>query len=384
MTSIPVPAEGATPGTHALIIGVSDYPFADGPNPSAVGQSFGLVNLTSAARSASEVAAWLLNEYRNPDAPLASLRVLLSPSMNESIHPDIDALLPDGPAPAIRANVDAEVGAFRNACRENENNVGFVYVAGHGIQLNKRGAVVLLHDFGDPAYANELHGAIDVAGCHAAMDQFAIAQKQVWFCDACRQLPDVARRFERLAGAFTLSERIGQVQASPLFLASSTRENAFAEIGGTSIFCQSLLWALRGAGAVGPDETCPEWHVGTTQLIKTLPNRVRRLVADHGEEQHVDVAGRVLEMAAQRFAAPPDVDIVVDLRPPDATPAPTAQLLFNAAQPPLDVPAAWPLRFRGPAGLYLLNVLVQPPLATNATKILDVAPPAFTEVVEVS
>jgi len=154
MTSIPVPHPDASPGTHALIIGVSDYPFADGPNASALGASFELENLTTAARSASEVAAWLRNEYCNPDVPLASLRVLLSPAAGESIHPDIAADL-SGPAPATRAAVEAELRQFRYDCRRNPQNAAFVYIAGHGIQLNKRGAVVLLHDFGDPTHLNE-------------------------------------------------------------------------------------------------------------------------------------------------------------------------------------------------------------------------------------
>jgi hypothetical protein len=383
MTSIPVSRPDAVPGTHALVIGVSDYPFADGPNASTLGESFGLQNLTTAARSASDVAAWLLNEYCNPDAPLASLRILLSPAQGESIHPDIAAHL-NGPAMATRAGVEAELGQFRTDCRNNRQNVAFVYIAGHGIQLNKRGAVVLLYDFGDPAHVNELHGAIDVVGCHAGMDENGIAQTQVWFCDACRQPPAIARRFERLEGALTLSEGIGQVSASPLFLASSSRENAFAEIDGTSIFSQALLWALRGGGVAGPDENCGQWHVGTSKLIRVLPPKVRSILADHAEDQHVDVAGRVLEVVTQRFTAPPPVDIVVNLRPEDAQPPPMALLRFNAREPPLDVPAAWPLRFRGPAGLYLLNVMVQPPFAHDVMKILDAAPPAFTDVVEVS
>ena len=382
MTSIPVPHTGAIPGTHALVIGVSDYPFADGPDASDLGASLGLENLTTAARSASEVAAWLLNEYTNPGVPLASLRVLLSPAAGESIHPDIAAHL-NGPAPATRAAVEAELGQFRRDCRRNPQNAAFVYIAGHGIQLNKRGAVVLLHDFGNPGHVTELHGAIDVAGCHDAMEETEIAQTQIWFCDACRQVPPVARRFESLQGALILSEGIGQASASPLFLASSSRENAFAEIGGTSIFSQALLWALRGGGAAGPDQHCDVWHVGTSQLIQVLPQKVKSILAD-AEDQRVDVTGRVLEMVAQRFAVPPSVDILVNLRPEDAQPPPTAQLLFNAREPALAAGMEWPFLFQGPAGLYLLKVLVQPPFAQDVMKILDVAPPACIAVVEVS
>ena len=68
--------------------------------------------------------------------------------------------------------------------------MAFVYIAGHGIQLNKRGAVVLLNDFGDPDHATELQGAIDVVGCHDGMEENGIAQNQIWFCDAagkCRR-----------------------------------------------------------------------------------------------------------------------------------------------------------------------------------------------------
>jgi hypothetical protein len=83
------PAAGKPPGTHAFIVGVSAYPFADGPDATASGGESGIANLTCAARSASEVAAWLLGEYNNLDAPLASLRILLSPVDGEQINPDV-------------------------------------------------------------------------------------------------------------------------------------------------------------------------------------------------------------------------------------------------------------------------------------------------------
>jgi hypothetical protein len=325
----------------------------------------------------------LRNEYCNPDVPLASLRVLLSPAAGESIHPDIAAHL-NGPAPATRAAVEAELRQFRDDCRKNPQNAAFVYIAGHGIQLNKRGAVVLLHDFGDPEHVTELQGAVDVVRCHDGMDENGIAQNQIWFCDACRQEPAVARRFERLEGALALSEGLGQVSASPLFLASSARQNAFAETDGTSIFSRALLWALRGGGAAGPDNHCDMWHVGTTQLIQALPQKVKSILADYAEEQNVDVTGRVLEMVAQRFTDPPPVDIVVNLRPEDAQPPPIAELLFDGKEPPLNVSMQWPLRYRGPAGLYLLSVLAQPPFGPNKTRILNAAPPACIDFFEVT
>jgi hypothetical protein len=360
---------------------VSHYPFADGPEATPDGAAFGIENLTGVAKSASEVAAWLLDEYRNPDAPLASVRLLLSPVDGEKLNARIAAEMGQ-PAPATREAVETEFAEFREACRENPDNVAFVYIAGHGIQLNKRGAVVLLHDFGVRGKANKLYGAIDVAGCRDSMDESGNARHQIWFADACRQLPDIARKFESLPGAFKADEGIGQADASPLFLASSSRQSAFAEIGGTTIFSDALLASLRGDAAVGPSPECPEWHVSTAGLIRTLQNKVSTLLAGR-QDQTIDPTGRVREMIAQRFAKPPDVDIVVNLSPPNATPTPVPELLFDG-ETPQAVDPSWPLRFRVASGLYILNVTVAPPLTKGATKPIKAEPPGCEEEIKVS
>lgn len=382
MASLAVPNGGAAPGTHALVIGVSSYPFADGPNATPVGEEFEIENLTSAARSASEIAAWLLNEYRNEERPLASLRVLLSPSEGETLHPTIEQLLP-GEAQATRAAVESELGAFRQACRTNPANAGVVYIAGHGVQVHKRGAVVLLNDFGDPSHVNELAGAIDVAGCHDGMDEGGSADEQFWFVDACRQRPAVARRFERLEGALTLGERTGHVGSSPLFLAASTRGTAAAERGGTSLFNQAVLWALRGAGAVGPDELSDEWYVSVTSLIRLLASEIERLADSHGEEQTFDLDGRPLEAVVHRFQTPPDVDVVLSLRPTAATHATRGCLLLNGRDRVFEWDT-WPFQEQVEPGIYALEITPHPPFRTPDPELLTVTHPRFAFEVEVA
>lgn len=376
-----VPVTRGGPVTHAFVVGVSNYPYVDGPEATDEGDEFGLTNLTGAARSASEIAAWLLREYRNPDAPLATVRILLSPAEGEQISSDVLAAMEGVAAPATRAQVEVEFNQFRTACRSDPGNVAFVYIAGHGIQLNKRGAVVLLEDFAVED-RNLLYGAIDVAGCRDAMDEAGNAHRQIWFSDACRQRPEVVKKFEVITGAFRPDEGGGQVEAAPLFLASSSRESAFSEVGGTTLFSQALLWALRGAGATGPDETCSEWHVPATRLIKLLPQRVLELLSAHGEEQQVDVVGRVLEVVTQRFDGPPVVDVEIAIRPEDATPVPVAELLFNAVDP-LPIGSTWPLTFRGEAGIYQLKVKVAAPLTKDTTRLLNVTPPGYRATIEV-
>jgi hypothetical protein len=214
------------------------------------------------------------------------------------------------------------------------------------------------------------------------MDMYDIASNQLWFSDACRQVPDVARQFERMEGALRLSEKPGQTGASPLFLASSNRENAFSEIGGTTLFSTALLWALGGAAAVGPDDHCDEWHVGATQLIAALPARVKALAGRYGATQTVDVTGNVHEVIAQRFENPPEVDVEVRLLPLGVMPEPDARVSFDGSTP-LPVPAGWPLRFRGAAGLYLIEMQRQLPEPWFRKKLLDVHPPACMSSVEV-
>lgn len=370
----------ATPGTHALVIGVSRYRFADGPEATPQAAQFGLANLTSAARSASEVAAWLLTEYRNPAAPLATLEVLVSPVEGETLHPELASRLDGQPAPATREAVEVAFNRFRTRCRTNTDNLAFVYVVGHGIQLNKRGAVLLLEDFGTPD-RDLLYGALDVVGCRDAMDETGNADHQVWFCDACRQRPDVVRRFETLIGGYRPDEGTGQVAASPIFLASSSRESAFAVPEGTSIFNQALLWALRGGAATGPDGPIDEWHVPTSRLTSVLPQRVRELLADVDENQQVDVTGRVLEVITHRFAEPPEVDVGVTIDPPDLTPAPVPELLFAGGDPqPLD--PTWPLAFKTRAGIYLLRTVPDAAGRSGWTS-LDARPPACRAEVKV-
>lgn len=377
---------GDGPGTHALVIGVSRYRHVEGGDrPTDLGESFGLEQLTAAARSASEFAAWLFNSYHHPGAPLRTVHVALSPSEGEELHADVAARLPADPDEwaARRGVVEQDLIEFVTECAKDHENVAIVYVAGHGVQLSKHGAVVLLEDFAGPNQLNELQGAIDMAGCHAGMNRPDRAGTQFWFVDACRQIPAIAQRFESMEGALTLSEKRGVVATtSPLLLATSTREAAFAKIDGTTLFNEALLWALRGGAAAGPNELDDGWHVSVMNLLSKVDRKVAALARGFGEEQQVDPTGRVKDAMIHRFRETPSVELSVNLLPPDSRPVATTSLLRDAREP---VPAAgdeWPRRWRVDAGLYLLNVEVPPPFARRSD-ILDLEPPEQIVDVEV-
>lgn len=378
MTLIPGPAFGQPePVTHAFVVGVSAYPFLDGPQASPFGAAFGMEGLTSAARSASDVAAWLLEEFRKPEAPLATLRVLLSPADGEALHPTVAAALP-GPEQATRAAVEAAFEDFAQDCRTHPDNFAFVYIAGHGVQLTTSASVVLLHDFADPSHGAELKGAIDVSQCHHGLSGGGYPNTQVWFADACRQVPEVARRFETLRKALDASKPFGDVEASALILGAGPRESAFADVGGSSIFSQALLWCLRGGAATACPPPATEWYVRAGWLATALKDRIDALTGPHGVQQNVETVGRNAQVVVQRFERAPEAEVEVALKPEDAQPLPTAHLALDA-RVPVPLHPGWPLRERLPAGMYLLRVDAEAPL-TPWTAILDVKPPAFRHV----
>jgi hypothetical protein len=385
MPEIDLGAARDGPGTHALVVGVSHYPHLSGPETSPFGEQFGLEDLTSAARSASEVVAWLLNEYHNPAAPLTSLRVALSPADGETYASGVKDRLPTSHG-ATRDTVEKDLIAFRRAS-ERPDNVAFVYVAGHGIQLTNRGAIVLLEDFADPDRA-DLYGAIDMMGCHAGLYGTGYANNQFWFVDACRQRPRVASKFENLeGGVLDLKAPPGEVESAPVYLASASRDLAFAEVGGLTLFSQVMLSALRGAAAVGPEEARNiGWHVSAMKLGTVLKEGVAELAKAKSEDQSVQPVGWPGEAVIQHFEQPPSVRVVLTLKPAGAADRTSVSMLFDAdeGQKVIDEVAEWPLERTVPAGLYQIRVKTGQPVTELKLRPSDVNPPKYERLIEVA
>jgi hypothetical protein len=372
----------AGPFTHALVIGVSQYDhFAGGHAPSDLGRQWGMEQLTCAATSAAEVANWLAADYdvNNRQTPLRSLRVLLSPARGEKVP----ALRGASAMRATRANVQEALRAFVDDCDRNVDNVAFVYIAGHGVQLTKHDAIVLLADAGDPRHLSPLEGAIDVTACHSAMNHPDTASTQFWFVDACRQRPELAERFVTMTGALTLPDRPGRAKVSPIFLAASSRQTAWSQIGKRSVFCEALIESLRHAAAVGPDASCPDWHVSTFSLAERLKTHVRAIARAHGEDQDVETTGTVENAVIHRLQAPPLIHLRVNLSPNKAAPFTSASLRRRREPPVASIQNNWPLIVDVNAGLYLLEVTSQPPFNSVNDIVEALTSPAVVHDVEV-
>jgi len=344
--------------THALVIGVSSYPYLDGPEQTRLGATFEMSELSVSAASAADIASWLISEY-DSDAPLATLRILLSPADGETIDGAIAPLL-RGPCNATRAAVEEEMTGFKADC-QSDDAVAFVYVVGHGVQFTKRGAVLLLEDVASPTSAQELYGALDVAGCFEGLDGQQFAPTQFWFFDACRERLQ-SPAIETWAGAYTLSVPAGRAESSTMYLGSSTREAAFSVPDGRSIFSTALLEALRGAGADGPTDLGSEdWWVTTRKLFDALQPAVKRLAREHGADQNVEPVGLRANTKIHRLAGVPEVKVRLTVNPEEAEYASRLSLLFNGTEPRVENSSVWPFVDTVPAGIYKVRVTTESP-----------------------
>lgn len=370
-------------GVHILVIGVSAYRhLVGGAQPTQRGDRSRLEQLTSAARSAALFAQWMLEHHNRPDKPLASLRVLLSPAADEII-PDSIADLMDGDHRATKANTEAALMAFINDCRADPANIAVVYIAGHGVQVTKDGATVLLEDYASDALLNELDAAIDVVGIHDGLNSVGGPDEQFWFVDACRQKPTVARRFEDLQGGISIDTPPGAVSASPLFLATTTGAPAFAQPGKETLFCSALLSLLNDwTAARKPGPLANGWHVSTTSLSVELPLAVEQVAATFGTEQDVDVAGKPNEALFHLYREPADVAIEIELQP--ATAIPCSRSLRDQRFAPVALPDDdWPLRATLPAGLYSIEVEPEAPFQKSG-KLFEIRPRQYKDTIEVA
>lgn len=365
-------ALGANPGVHALIIGVSNYPFlAGGATP--VADPWDLKQLTSAASSAHAVFEWL--KTAKMSVPLATCRVLLSPSAAAS-----EAPLAGLTDPATFDNVFAEAHDWRQDAITHQANVTVFYFAGHGVQRDKEDAVLCLQDFRQPpAAAPALRHAIDLATLRAGLSpsssQPNVARTQFYFVDACREQPAQTKNFKDLkTGDLWDIELDGQDdRCSAIFYGSISNQVASAVPGGQTLFNQALLACLRGQGgdALGEDAAGdPIWGVTVESLNMALRDKIDEINRDVGGDQTYTTGGQFKPARICLLDAAPTVAITVEVDPEQACEVSRLTITDNNQfakdfTPPLTNPIEHTL----PAGLYTVALSFTPPAPPFVNRI---------------
>jgi Caspase domain len=240
---------------RVLVLGAGAYPKAVTHSPKRPVLS----PLTSVGPSVRTFVTKLLTVWRSDLAvPLGTIDLLLS----ETAAPngrwtklDVAGEAADGTAiePPTLANVDAALDACLEGAREEDH---FLFLCcGHGFW--KSHAYFVLSDFGAPA-GDPWRPVIDLDGFRLGLSQ--IAPRTQWlFFDCCQDIPE---KILSTLGAIgnpliqTTAEELARAKKKfkPLaqfgFSSTTPGQQAFGVRDAPSRFCETLIEALDGAGAV--------------------------------------------------------------------------------------------------------------------------------------
>lgn len=246
---------------HAFIIGVGDYHHLGlGVANPAVFLS-GLAPLTTTPLAAKRLAQWLETHYQNPQCPLGSIELLLSPA--ETLKSG------DGSPVAIEeatmANIDAAFKRWYARCNAKRENIAFFYFSGHGISTISQ--FLLPADFGNPGLPDDWDNCVDFTSMQVGMAKCA-AQTQIFFVDACRDAPIAALMQRHPHGKpLVTSSFQDKVDLSAAYFASSEGRQAYGRDGEETFFCKALIMCLDGVAA---RKAGPKWRIDAASLSSAL------------------------------------------------------------------------------------------------------------------
>ena len=351
--------------THCLVIGISAYPKlpAKGEPDGDPRTTLRLHKVSTTASSAFRFARWLSNQYMYPDAPLATIDLLLSPSTAELASDDeLKAVAPSIRIPDRATTQEAVIG-WRDRCRGNQNGIAMLYVAGHGFQYTSYDPFILLDDFGSGEFP--MDNSIDVGRVHRGMAGSDLPVTQFFFVDACRSPQSHPVELAEESGGVALhTDATVDERVAPIFFGAVPGETSWGQPGKGTIFVRALIDVLDDPQWYESDAK-GQWGLQSSRLVAPLERKVQELAGEIKESQLIDVGGRVRSRPINFLPGPPTVPFKLHLDPLEAKPVSRVMLRRDAEDGPFvfdergfdPYPVEWDL----PVGLYSFDVLIQPP-----------------------
>jgi hypothetical protein len=282
------------PGMHVLIAGVSSYRHGKGGRAKPATIDLGIDQLSAAATSAYLFCHWLLAHQHRFAIPLESLRVLLSPSLEEiERRPE----LADFGDHCTLQNFLAAAAEWRNDATGHPDSVTMFYFAGHGAQRTKGDSVLLFEDFGD-GVGGPLRNAVDTEnilyGMAPSRARKQIARTQMYFIDACRVRPAVFKNYRLMhtTSVFEIDELERDDRHAPIFFAATSGSQAYAAPGKQTTFSRILLDIFE-RGRVDADMSADRTKcaVSVHTLDKGLQAGIEESNSDTGADQEYSLEG---------------------------------------------------------------------------------------------
>lgn len=227
------------PALHAFIIGVAHYPHLPGGDGKLAKNPLQLTQVTTPQYTAGAIAEWFATKYHNPQVPLGSVELLISPA--KSSPADAKQAVPATDA-ATMAQIKRSFKAWTDRAGSHRDNIAVFYFCGHGVL--KVNHFLLPSDFGDPTEQEAWENCIDFDGMRVGMRACA-AQTQLFFVDACRETPpDLLTEIPK-GHRLISSNESNDVKAFAVYNAAAEKHQAFGPADGPTYFCEAVLAALR-------------------------------------------------------------------------------------------------------------------------------------------
>ena len=334
--------------THALVIGVGNYDHLAGGSGHRNDDFSELQQVTSAPASARSFARWLLDNFRNGNAPLGSIELLLSPAGEFELARGISRQSRS----ATMAEIKSAFERWYQRCDSNANNIAVLYFCGHG--LMRSSLALLAQDFG-ASTINPFDTAVDLNGTHDGMARCK-AQFQFYFVDSCQQEPWVMRKQMDDEARVLIPSRFGDQnrQDAPIFMATLPTKPAYGIAGGVTIFTQALLESFER----GATKSKGRWIVTTSVLNAALIQEMDTISRRTGRIQKSCCKGMMGQSVFHELSAPPDVKVFLSCDPEAATGHATLEWCKSAAPttPVLTrIPHPKPWELKATVGQYVVH-----------------------------
>ncbi|MGH2490156.1 MAG: caspase family protein [Candidatus Limnocylindria bacterium] len=357
------------PATHAIVIGIGRYDWLVNGKKPTFAQNDGMAQLTSPPESARAFASWLLDIYDNPDAPLATLDLLISDSTGRFKVGAKDIAV----QAATFANVAEAIRAWGKRGARKDDLLVFFF-SGHGISAGDQ-TTLLCEDYGSDDISPLRH-AIDFRKLRIAMDRFA-ARRQCFFVDACRvATSNILETFDYYGQPVIdpLSAHSPQPRQAPVFHSALAGQQAYGRKRRPSYFTEALLRAFDGAAT--DDARDGRWWVQTSVLLKALQPVLQRVVK---EPQQVATAEDLSDFPLHRLKERPrNIPVDVWCEPRERTA--TAVLSYSGTKTKKTrttrSPEAWELDLT--EGRYTFKAKLTAPAAIRALDDEQIRPPNRT------
>ena len=304
--------EGGDPRTHLFVVGVGAYRhLAGGREPLDHLRGVRLSQLSSPPMSARALTDWFVGEMENPDTPLGSVELLLSP-------PDAYAL-PSGGSVDVEAatigNIAEAFDAWFARCNRHQDNMAIFYFCGHGVL--REVVALLAEDFGR-SEQRPFEASVDFTMTFEGMAQ-SVARRQLYMVDACRQVMRstlALQRIDATALAIGMFEREHHRDA-PILYASAEDDRAYARSGRPTRLAEALL---RGLAGLGSELVDGRWVVTPRRLLEAASELVATESAPDAPMQRPRLGGEHAGLAAalHRLPGPPKVPVTFECVPEEA------------------------------------------------------------------